>query len=195
MRKNSLKYFGFIIFCLILFWPKPAYADVAIPMFFLTWESMVIALIPVVIIEAVVFIMMLKIDVWRAISASFWANAKSTVIGVPLSGILLFSVVAIGTFVVSEFKIPLPDSQLFSIITQAVWIIPTHDGTERYQSLAIALGLIPAYFLSIWIEFGVVKQKFQELDSKVLHKVVQIANLITYATLVFLCIFFKISTK
>ncbi len=88
MNKNFLKYFVLIVFCFLFLAPKPAYADVVLPMLVFTWPAMSLLLLSVVIIESLVLIMMLKIDIGKAITVSFWANAKSTIIGIPLSWII-----------------------------------------------------------------------------------------------------------
>lgn len=185
MNKNFLKYSGLIVFCFLFLAPNPAYADVALPMLVFTWPAMALLLFPVVIIEALVLIMMLKIDIGKAITVSFWANAKSTIIGIPLSSIILVPIVILVAIIVEVFH--LQGNRLLSIPLQTVLIIPSYNGEDRYMSLAVGLGLIPAYFLSIWIEFGVAKKKLQELDPKVIYSAVQVANQITYAILMGVC--------
>ncbi len=186
MRRNTSKQLWFIVFCFLLLFPKTAYANVAMPMFIFNWLAMAWALIPIVLIEAIVLMMILKISFWRATSVSFWANARSTIIGIPFSWLISLSILIVGALISWVFKIPVPDSQFSNIPIQAVWILPTHDGSDRYMPIAFALGLIPAFFVSIWIEFGVAKKKLQELDAQVIHRAVQVGNVITYTILLIL---------
>jgi len=70
----------------------PAKADVGVPMLAVTWPGMLLALIPIVLLEAWVLNRRLRLSARRSLKFSIWANLASTVVGVPVTwGVLLFS--------------------------------------------------------------------------------------------------------
>ena len=65
--------------------PSPAHDDIGIPMVFYTWGAMLLALIPVIGIEAFVLVQQLSLPWLVALKTSLIANGTSTLIGIPLT--------------------------------------------------------------------------------------------------------------
>lgn len=70
----------------------PLFADVGIPMIFLTWPAMVILLVPVILIEGVLCRRWLGLKTWQAIKINALSNLASTLIGVPIAWAVMLAV-------------------------------------------------------------------------------------------------------
>lgn len=176
---------------LIFFIPAFAHADAGIPMIFLTFPSMLYALIPVVLIEAFVYAKTLKIEYKQALRPSFFANLLSTLIGIPLAWALLFCVELLFMFVSSFSPLTREAGTLQKILETvlgAAWLGPYEGDLWWMIPTAAAVGLIPAYFVSVYIEFKVTKRYLPAQDPIALKKAVKTGNLITYALLLAACI-------
>lgn len=175
MQYKKTKLFFLTLF--LFFIPSIAHADMGLPVIFVTLPLMIVAFIPVVAIEAIVYKNMLKADYPNAIWGSFYSNIISTVLGVPFSWfILLKTQMAIDG---GRARLPL------------AWI------GESRTDLVIALfaGLFASYFMSVLIEYFAVKSSFKSTDKKKLKKSVWIANLYSYLFIILVVIiymFFKI---
>ena len=176
---------------LILFIPAFAHADAGIPMIVLTFPSMVGALIPVALIEAFVYAKTLKIEYKRALRPSFFANLLSTLIGIPLAWVLLFCVEILFMLISSLGAVTRQVGTLQKILETvlgAAWLGPYEGDLWWMIPTAAAVGLIPAYFVSVYIEFKVTKRYLPAQDPIALKKAVKTGNLITYALLLAACI-------
>lgn len=92
MSKNKyLRIFGLAGLLFVLN-PALAHADAGVPMIFLTFPSMILALIPIVLIEAGIFTWLLHIKYHQTILPSLFGNLASTIIGIPLSWLLMVMV-------------------------------------------------------------------------------------------------------
>lgn len=181
----------FLALGLMLFIPSFAHADAGIPMIFLTFPSMMAALIPVALIEAFVYAKTLKVEYKQALRPSFFANLLSTLIGIPLAWALLFCVEIIFMFVGSFGSVTREVGTLQKILETvfgAAWLGPYEGDLWWMIPIAAAVGLIPAYFVSVFIEFKVAKKYFTAQDPITLKKAVKTGNLITYALLLAACI-------
>ena len=190
-RKTFGHIFG-VVAILLISNPSLAHANMGLPMIFISWPSMFLALIPVVAIEAIVFIRMLKIDIEKSLSVSFLTNLTSTIVGIPLSWLFLLAIELAGAFIgVGILKIRSwpPDVGFWQVPLMAAWLGPITKEYEWMVPVAAACGLVPAYFLSVWIEFGVAKRRLVDFPNKtILYKAVQSANLVSYSLLMGLCI-------
>src|SRR5438094_902125 len=67
-------------------------ADIGVPMIFVQWPLMICALLPVIVIEALVVRKRLALSYRRAFAGAAQANVVSTLAGVPLAwGLMFFS--------------------------------------------------------------------------------------------------------
>jgi len=92
MRRSKHFYILLLVGFLLLLNPALAHADAGVPMIFLTFPSMILALIPIVLIEAGVFAWLLRIKYRQTILPSLLGNLISTIIGIPLSWLLMVAV-------------------------------------------------------------------------------------------------------
>lgn len=177
-------------------------ADVGIPMIFVQWPLMFYALIPVIIIEALLIRRWVPLSYRDAFVGIAKANLLSTLIGIPLAWLAMLAV---------ELAVMLPiglaadkwhwklDSPIFQVVGFAIsvaWIGPSD--TYWLVPTAAALLLIPCFYASVWIERRVCFWSWPAADRVVVSRGVYLSNLASYTgLLLFVCgwIIFEFLTK
>jgi hypothetical protein len=175
MRK---KYFLLLLVSLL---PLRLHADGFLPVAMVIWPSMILALIPVVLIEAWVYKRELKIKIGIAIKGSFLSNAFSTFLGYPLSAILWFS---IGWLVLQ----PLSNNgqgalHAYPNLVEILTCTMAYDPSPIGILIGLASGIIPAFLISIWSK-KYAMQKYLKHDGKEIGRAVWKANLFSYIFLI-----------
>jgi len=165
-----------------------AYADAGIPMLALAWPGMMIALIPIIIVEAIVSNRIMKIDRKAIIIATSIANAVSTAVGVPLTWIVLV-VIQISTGgggIVYDFDTAI--GKLLSVTWQAPWLLPFESDLYWMIPAAMLVLLIPFFFASWAIEFwtGLLVLRKRDIDRRKYRKAIFWANACSYCLLALL---------
>lgn len=168
-------------------------ANVGIPMIFVQWPLMLVALIPVILIEALLIRLWLPLSPNEAFTGVAKANALSTAIGVPLAwGIML--VVEFVTFLLIASSLDYldwePDSPLFQVvflIFSMAWPLPMTDMTpetaQRLIPIVAALLLIPCFYASVWIECRSCLRSWTRHNPVLVRRAVYRTNLGSYALL------------
>lgn len=88
MNKNTWRWAVPVLFSVLAFAP-PAHTNMGIPpLFFLSWVAMVVALIPVIIVETIVLSMRAGVWFWESVLTTLVANLATTLLGIPLALIL-----------------------------------------------------------------------------------------------------------
>ncbi len=165
-----------------------AYCDVGLPLIFITLPAMILAFLPVFLAEAFVYKKFLDINYFIALKASFVSNLISTIAGVPLSWFLLLGVQMSSLAVMA--KNTLLANNMWYQVLQNAWI----GGSDKIEFFrAITIGLAVSYFLSVIIEYQIIKRFFRTVDKEEVKKSTWKANLITYEALflVFIMLFIK----
>ena len=163
-------------------------ADVGVPMIFVQWPLMICALIPVIVVEALVIRKRLPIPYRRAFVGAAKANLVSTLVGVPAAwGIMLVVEFATlyPTILAAEKWHWRPDkSPLFSIfyVLGMAWT-GAPDNSAWPIALAAALLLIPTFFVSVCIERRLYRRSYTEFDKVAVDRCCWFANLYSYALL------------
>ena len=162
-------------------------ADVGIPMIFVQWPLMFCALIPVIVVEALLIRRWVSLSLREAFTGIAKANLLSTVVGIPLAWLAMLAV---------EFAVMLPVSlaadkwhwKLDSPILQAVgfalsvaWIAPF--GAYLAVPIAASLLLIPCFYTSVWIERRVCLWAWSAAEQMAVRRGVYLANLASYSVL------------
>lgn len=179
-----------------VFFPVYCYANVGLPMIGLTFPYMALAFIPVFLLEGIVYSKRLDLDYGTSFSASFLANLFSTLVGFPLAWLLSLAI---------EFLVLLPvldpqtkgfTSYAFLTVLGPAWLGPP-IGLRDYWYVAVAafFGLIPAYFISVWMELFVVRRCFNRTDIGKVKKAVWAANFLTYGILGAVCLVLSLIAK
>lgn len=136
----------------ILLSPGVAHANVGVGYLTLALPFVVLALIPAVIVEALIVQPILRIPFRRALSLSWWANLRSTLWGLGI---------AIGV-----------DVALLTLTESA--------GPEPTR-VAVFVMLVPFFVLSWWIEHRAVARLAPELPRKRIGVATGAANIVSYA--------------
>lgn len=167
---------------LIIVSASPAYADAGVPMIFVTFPGMLIALIPVVGIESYVLKHALGLTISRPIKTSAITNSVSTIIGIPLTWLLLV-VAQMVTGGGRAYGIDTVFQKFLSVTWQAPWLIPYESQLYWMIPAATLVLLIPFFFVSWFIEHQVAKRILMEISSVRVNRSIFRANLISYTLL------------
>jgi hypothetical protein len=165
-------------------------ADIGIPMIFIQWPLMLGALIPVIIVEALLIRRWIPLSYRDAFIGVTKANLLSTLAGFPLAWLAMFAV---------EMGIMLPlglaadkwhwhflDSPFFQIVgfpLSVAWLGPAGDEAYWLVPLAAALLLIPSFYVSVWLERFICRRAWPSSDAAAVRLGVYRANLASYVVL------------
>jgi hypothetical protein len=173
---------------LLLARPAPARADAGIPMIVLTFPPMLMSLVPVILLEAALLSRILKLGFKASLPPAVVANAVSTVIGFPLSWFLMLALELLTTGGGTAWGIASIPGKVVAVTLQAAWLIPYEKELWWMIPAAAAFGLVPAYFISVFIEAAIVRRYFRQETRAKLRAAVVRANLASYALLACLCL-------
>jgi hypothetical protein len=150
---------------------------------------MVVALIPIILIEAAIVWKRQAVSLKRSVGGSAAANAVSTLAGVPLSWGLMF-LVMMGGYLLDDalsLKWDSPAVMVAYVVLNAAWLAPYEEHLNWMVPMALAILMIPSYFLSVWIEYLVCKRIWKEADRKGIWNTMRFANGVTYGILILIC--------
>jgi hypothetical protein len=178
-----------LVVCLGL--PSLARADTGLPMIFVEWPAVVLALVPVILIEAAVYRKRLGITYSRAIYPAGICNLASTFIGYPLAWILRL---------LGQFALTLPLMLVFELVGEpsSTSMHPTLErlGVSILDSawlpddqtwmlpVASLVGLAPAFFVSVHSEAWALRRLMRGEDRATILALSYRANLASYTFLV-----------
>jgi hypothetical protein len=128
---------------------RPAEADVGIPMLTVTWPGMLLALAPVVLIEAWIVRSRLRLETRESLRVVFLANLASTIIGIPVAWLVLVFLEMVATGGGTAMGLDTPWRRFLAVTIQAPWLIP-YKSDLYWMVPAATLALLPAYFLASW---------------------------------------------
>lgn len=171
--------------CAVLFLAQPVFADAGLPMIFLTYPAMLVALIPIIAVETALFAKGLglgwKPAVWRVAVA----NVVSTVFGFPLTWFLevILQMITGGG---SAYGIDHFLGKVIAVTWQSPWLIPySGENLEWMVPVAAIVGMIPAFFMSVVVEGSILKRLGISPAEK-LRGLTWKANLASYGILIIL---------
>lgn len=170
MRHDKVKRVSLILFCIIFLYSSPAYANAALPLVFLSLPGMALALVPVIAMESYVLMKILGLSVGSGLSVVFVANIVSTIVGLPVTWLLLLPLAK------------LPQHEIPGVL----WFMPLY-GVEKYPKdwmvpAASLLLLIPYFFVSWLIEYRIAMRMLVGFEPNVSYGVL-IGNLVSYGIL------------
>lgn len=149
------------VFGVVLVLPSAAYANAGVPVIGTTVSTMIMLLIPIILIEAAILRKYLDIGYKKAIKPSMCANVLSTIAGLPMAFV---------------FTLALGEATQTS-----EWIV-TEDISAAF--LAIALQLLVAFFVSVYLEYLVVGKAFKQIEKVKIKQAVWRANEVTYSAFI-----------
>ena len=170
-----------IVFCTALLAASPAEANAMLPVFGLAGLGMVVLLVPIIIIESLVAGFYLGISAWSAVKVASVGNLASTVVGIPMSGIVLILVGVVGGRRTERFF-------------EAIFTTPTDDWDDeevkeptREQKWADGIALFAIFalfFLASWgIEYGTAVAMVDARTPSAVNAAILAANAVTYGML------------
>ncbi|MFB2937873.1 hypothetical protein ACE1B6_21705 [Aerosakkonemataceae cyanobacterium BLCC-F154] len=187
--KNRKNFFiwslGFLLTLGLALIPSVAQANAGVPMIFLVYPPLKIALVPIILIEAAVYWKLLNLSKKEAFLCSLCTNLISTLAGFPLLWLAIVTVGMIFFFINSFISLP----GIIFFILFPVWLGPLPNEQLLYLiPLSSFLFIIIAYFVSVFIEKLFMKWLLEEvwqkqIDRSRLHKSLIYANLATYIPL------------
>ncbi|MEI8290136.1 MAG: hypothetical protein WCH99_11745 [Verrucomicrobiota bacterium] len=143
-------------------------ADVAIPIVFKQWPLMLGALVPVIIVEALLIRRWVQLSYRDAFIGMTKANLLSTLAGIPLAWLVMFVL----------FVIMVPVA-----IAQDKWHMDFSDSLVfQVVSFVIGMGflLVPSFYVSVWLESRICRRAWPGIDPVIVRRGVFRANLASY---------------
>lgn len=155
-------------------------------MIFVTYSNMLVALLPVILIEAVVYTLLLKVRYRKAVLHSSKANLVSTLFGFPLAWLLLLGIELVALHVCPVESLSSERAWILGPVFYGAWLPPFVEGW--LVPLAILISLVLAYFLSVLIEYQIIRRQFDPEERTRVKAAVWRANSISYGVLIFVVV-------
>jgi hypothetical protein len=186
-----VKLIGFSFF--LFFLPTVCHANAGAPMIFINLPLLTIVLIPIIAIEAFYIHKKLNASFRKSALSSLSANSLSTFIGYPIAWVLHLVIECIVFLPFSHVEIKSPPwpqflEHFFIYTFGGAWLLPINDAKPSWVVLAVISGMIPAYFISIYFEYIVLKKFFKTESKQILLSISKKMNAITYGILIVLLI-------
>ena len=166
----------------MLVFASVANANAGVPMLFLTLPAMLIALVPIIVVEAVVIGRLLGSNaVSRAKSVAI-SNVASTLVGLPLTwaALVALQLVSGGG---SSYGITTPTQKFLAVTWQAPWLIPYESDLYWMLPAASLVLLVPFFFTSYFVEAPIVTRLERAYSRAHVRSAVLRANLCSYLLL------------
>ena len=173
--------------------PSVAFADAGLPMLAFVWPGMGFALVPVIVIETVVMMRLLKTTLGRTAVVMTVANLVTTVVGVPLTWGAMFGLQALLGGGGAGPDIGTIAGKVFAVTVQAPWLLPYQEQIRWMVPAAALFLLVPFFFASWLIEYWVARWTMRDLDRRALRRAVMWANLASYALLALVALGFLVA--
>jgi hypothetical protein len=180
MSRKATKYLLVMALALL---PASAYANVGLPMIAVAMPAFVVALIPIILIEAYVFARAGFPFKW-ALQRNAIANVVTTFVGIPLTWgvLLLLQIATVGTDC-SEATDSWPQ-RIFAMIANSPWMCPFEPALIKWMvPVAMLILLVPFFFVSWLLEAWIIRMIGRSFDGPRITAVCLRANLATYALL------------
>jgi hypothetical protein len=164
---------------------NPVLANIGLPMVAVYLPAAWLALVPIIFIESAYGRWRYKLPFGRALTAESVANCLSTLIGIPVTWLVL----VLTEFVALEWGGRVIPKSLLPILTPvlgAAWLAPTADEGRWIIAGAVAVLTVLFYLMSVASEGFVVRRFFRESPNSTIRTWMLQANAITYGLLLLL---------
>jgi hypothetical protein len=184
---STIRFRTFIIFAILA--PATAHADAGIPLIALTIPAMLVLIVPVVLIEALVYKRLLRRKLSKCVVPVLLANLASTLIGIPLVCIFRICALLVGALFVHALQVDsLFQTQFGTFLTRLfsgiVILRPGEALSTPGFFIIFGAELTIAYLVSVWYELRTIRKLLKADDPEVLKKAAWISNAFSYAFLV-----------
>jgi hypothetical protein len=150
----------------------------------LVFPAALFLLVPIVAVETWIARRITTVSAERRYLGVLTANAVSTIVGWPLTWIIL---ALLQLFIIpggqSGYNFPAPFGAIASVTLQAAWLMPYQDQLYWMIPTAAMVLLIPAFFVTILVEMLVLRFFWRETVSSERKSFVWTANIASYGLL------------
>lgn len=164
---------------------SPAHANAGIPMIFLTLPAMLMALIPVILIES--FYLYKHGVEWKlAVKWVKIGNVVTTVIGMPCTWFVLVIIqMTVGKILydIGALDVSIFWQQVLSVTIGAPWMMDADPEYRWMISVGALFLLIPFFWMSYWLETIILRYGIKTISHSRIRELCFHANLITYGLL------------
>jgi hypothetical protein len=158
------------------------FANAGLPMIFIELPYLTLALLPVTVVEALVYRAGLPLSLSQALRGSLVANLWSTFLGVPAAWFVLV-VVEISVGGGSMWGLDTPLLRLAAVTVQAPWLIPYEQEFYWMVPAASLFLLLPFFLVSAVAERYALLKRWTNVDRRRLTCAVWLANFLSYGLL------------
>jgi hypothetical protein len=180
-----------MIWVSIFIFPENASANVGYPMIVLVWPALWALIIPIILIEGIIAIWVLKMNFWNAIKLAARANIKSALTGVPIVWIMMAVFEFVGFGIVkpeglypqmsehATWELP---SRLVLTILGSPWLLPMGNSVylNIYARVSALMLCIPFFLASVWFEGKSAVGVLGNNKSRLAWRWAWIGNAVTY---------------
>ena len=144
----------------ILLLTGSAQANVGAPMLAVVWPCAWVLLIPIILVEALVAMRVLKQDFRAGLKTAGKANLISTFVGIPVTWILLLLIELMFWWAGTAWDFSLPVKKTLAVTVQSPWLDPWESEFYWMVPAASAVLCVPFFFMSVWVENRVARRFF-----------------------------------
>lgn len=168
--------------------------DIGLPMIFLAIPVMLVALLPIIGLEALVLRYSTSITFKEATRAAALTNLASTLPGIPITWFLLVALQLL-TGGGAAYGLKTPLTRLLAVTWQAPWLIP-YDSDLYWMIPAAGLFLLIPFFFASWlVEYLVARRLLHQVDPTDTWRGVRNANLASYGLLALYLVIVLVTAK
>ena len=158
-------------------------------MIFIQWPLMLCALVPVIVIEALLIRRWIALSYREAFPGCAVANAFSTFLGVPLAWTATFAIEVLVMMPVGlaaakwHSKLDATVFQALGFLFSIAWLAPVERHLHWMVPSAVALLLIPCFYVSVWLEWVCCRRMWPSQHASAVGTGVFRVNLASYVLL------------
>ena len=185
---------------LLIILTSPAYANIGVPMIFITLPGMLLALMPIIAIESKVFCRYFSFNKFQIVKYTAITNSISTIIGIPFAWlihtvlIILFAYAQSSLFPHANIFNQKGLSLFFQVTLGAAWLGPVENQLYWMIPAACIFLLLPNFFASCYIEYFIMKKLIKNFDSALIRSATFKANKISYSFLAIVAIIWLVTS-
>lgn len=167
----------------------PMLANVGVPMIFIQWPLMLWALVPVIVLEALLIRRWLPLSLWDSFVGVGKVNLLSTLVGVPLTWLTMLALeIGVMTTVGMaaerwEWDFHGPVWSVLGFLISVAWLAPYEGGLHWMMPAAVAILFVPCFYLSVVLERHSCTRSWTAMNPVRIRQSVFAANLASYALL------------
>jgi len=180
-QRNRIGPHAKFLFWILLFVPRPAAADIGVPMVAVFLPPLWLSIFPIVALEAWIVARRHNRPIRSTLFRVSLANVLSTIVGIPFMWVVLALIE--GAFAGTALGLNTLGAKIYAVTIQAPWLIPYEEDLRWMVPVALIVLAVPAYFLSVVVEWIVIRSLFSVDNRRAGMRTVFIANIASYALL------------